>query len=89
MLSLGLNFCTDQHIDTFEVVKDLNLFSRNLLLKVMYGKDSNDTSVPDTSTLSNPSPRDPLDEEILELLQSLLDESQSPDPSSAPSQAPP
>lgn len=66
VLSLGLNFCTEQHIDTFEVVKDLNLFSRNLLLKVMYGRDSNNIATSDTCTFSNSSPGDPLDEEILE-----------------------
>lgn len=38
VLSLGLNFCVVRQFDLFEVVKDKQLFTRNLLLKMLFSK---------------------------------------------------
>lgn len=44
VLSLGLSFCVEQHFDTFEVIKDVTIFARNILLKTMYSKETNQGS---------------------------------------------
>lgn len=38
ILSKGLTFCPSSNIDTFEVIKDLHLFARKLILKSLYAK---------------------------------------------------
>lgn len=38
LLSLGLDFCVDEHMDLFELLEDLQLFTRNLLLKALHTK---------------------------------------------------
>ncbi|KAM5191587.1 WD repeat-containing protein 64 [Mantella aurantiaca] len=40
VLRLGLSFCPEQDIDVFETIKDINLFARKLILKVMYDSSS-------------------------------------------------
>lgn len=40
VLQKGLLFCPDQNLDIFECVKDVNLFARKLLMKVMLDKSS-------------------------------------------------
>lgn len=42
VLQKGLSFCLDQNLDIFECVKDVNLFARKLLLKVMLDKSNPD-----------------------------------------------
>lgn len=39
VLARGLSFCPNQDIDQFEVIKDLQLFTRKLILKQMYTKE--------------------------------------------------
>ena len=38
VLELGLSFCPTQNIDAFELIKDINLFSRKLMLKILFYK---------------------------------------------------
>lgn len=47
VLQQGFNFCPTHNIDEFEVIKDLQLFGRRLLLKTIYG--------PKTTPLDQPS----------------------------------
>ncbi|XP_073474119.1 uncharacterized protein [Aquarana catesbeiana] len=51
VLNLGLTFCPMHKVDQFELIKDLNLFSRKLMFKTLYDKPA--TSIQD-STLDNP-----------------------------------
>lgn len=71
VLSLGLNFCV-------EVIKDVNIFARNLLLKIIYTKETNQGSFQSSTASNAPTlvPMDALNEEFLELLQDPLMESQ-------------
>lgn len=41
LLKKGLSLCLPQQIDTFEIKKDLNLFSRKLLLRTLVEKSKN------------------------------------------------
>lgn len=63
LLSKGLSFCPNSNLDTFESIKDLNLFARKLLLKSMYSKNKDKL---DLSTTQQ--------EKDLDVLLSLLDE---------------
>lgn len=45
LLQLGLSFCPVQNLDKFTVIKDLNLFTRKLLLKVIYDKDKKNVNL--------------------------------------------
>lgn len=38
VLQKGLSFCPDKGMDVFDVIKDVHLFSRKLLLKVLVDK---------------------------------------------------
>lgn len=38
VLSLGLSFCPNRSLDSFETIKDINLFARKLLLNSLYTK---------------------------------------------------
>lgn len=38
VLKRGLSFCPDKDMDVFDVIKDVNLFARKLLLKVLVNK---------------------------------------------------
>lgn len=38
ILKLGLTFCPTQRVDQFELIKDINLFSRRLMFKILYDK---------------------------------------------------
>lgn len=40
VLSKGLSFCPESDTDKFEIVKDLQLFTRKLLLKSIYNRDT-------------------------------------------------
>lgn len=40
VLRRGLSFCPDEGIDVFDIVKDVNLFARKLILKVLLDKSS-------------------------------------------------
>lgn len=46
MLKLGLTFCPDENADKFELIKDLHLFARCLMYKVLYDKESNTVEFP-------------------------------------------
>ena len=37
-MAKGLTFCPEAHLDTFEIIKDIHLFARKLLLKSLYSK---------------------------------------------------
>lgn len=39
VLARGLSFCPNQNLDKFEVIKDLQLFARKLILKQLYSQD--------------------------------------------------
>lgn len=39
LLSKGLSFCPDSNLDSFEAIKDVNLFARKVLLKSLYSKE--------------------------------------------------
>lgn len=41
MLELGLTFCRDRNADKFELIKDLQLYARQLMYKVLYDKEQN------------------------------------------------
>lgn len=43
MLSLDLSFCPNRSLDSFETIKDINLFARKLLLKSLYNKKTTAT----------------------------------------------
>lgn len=43
LLAKGLNFCPDASLDTFETIKDLNLFARKLYYKSLYSKETDFT----------------------------------------------
>lgn len=50
VLKLGLTFCPTQRVDQFELIKDINLFSRRLMFKIIFDKSSpssNDRSLGD------------------------------------------
>lgn len=38
LLWKGLTFCPDSGVDTFEIIKDLQLFARKLILQSLYAK---------------------------------------------------
>lgn len=59
-----------QHADTFELIKDDNLFAQNLLSKTLYSRDG---KVGPTSEEPLPST---MDQSILQILQELLEEGQ-------------
>lgn len=67
LLSKGLSFCPNSNLDTLEVIKDLNLFARKLLLKSMYSKNRVKSETPDAQH-----------EKDLDVLLSLLEEQDSP-----------
>lgn len=67
-LSLGLNFCLDAQIDVFETIKDLQLFARNLLFKILH-------SAHDSAQFSaTPNQGSIPDLQMVRLLNDLLDE---------------
>lgn len=39
VFSLGLSFCQEQEVDSFEIIKDINLFAQKLMFKVIYDKE--------------------------------------------------
>lgn len=39
VLAKGLRFCPDSDTDKFEIIKDLHLFTRKLILKSLYTKN--------------------------------------------------
>lgn len=45
VLHLGLTFSPDEEADRFQLIKDLHLFARRLMYKVLYDKDQGDTLV--------------------------------------------
>lgn len=47
-LTLGLGFCLEQGLDHFEITKDLSLFMRSLLIKVLHHKSTSTESAPET-----------------------------------------
>lgn len=69
VLKLGLTYCPDQEADKFKLVKDMHLFARHLIYKVIYDKDQKGTSIPtfDNSLLENVTIED------LKALQDLMD----------------
>ncbi|XP_073491307.1 uncharacterized protein [Aquarana catesbeiana] len=45
LLELGLTFCPDEEANKFELIKDLHLFARHLMYKVLYDKNPNDVEI--------------------------------------------
>lgn len=73
-LSKGLSFCPHINIDHFEVIKDVDIFVRNLLLKLIYYKE--DLKDDKVSLLENYSKTD---FQMLKTLNKLLAEGGPPD----------
>lgn len=71
---MGLSFCPDGEADKFELVKDLHLFARRLMYKVLYDNQQNATALPenDNSILDNVALQEM---QALQDLMSLWDES--------------
>lgn len=46
VLKLSLTFCPDENADKFELIKDLHVFARHLMYKVLYDKESNTVEFP-------------------------------------------
>lgn len=66
VLEKGLTFCPVAHIDTFEAIKDVHLFVRNLLLKSLYTKKQSGESTIHTT----------MEVEAIESLITLLEENE-------------
>ena len=64
LLTKGLSFCPVAPLDTFEIIKDIHLFARKLLLKSLYSKPK--TEISPTSAQQH--------KEDMDLLLSLCDE---------------
>lgn len=45
VLELGLFFCPTQKVDQFKLIKDLNLFARKLLLRILFDKSKSSTNL--------------------------------------------
>lgn len=68
VLSKGLSFCPSQNLNKFEVIKDVQLFARNLILKQIYSK-----TPPLLPTFES------LELQALDALVGLLEENETPD----------